>query len=68
MKRGKKDFGKTLEDIMLQIFEEWIEQAPAVGIWLGQHLGKYPEGVKALVDWWEEWSMSLIRLLHQNLS
>jgi hypothetical protein len=38
--------------------EEWIEQAPAVGIWLGQYLGKYPKGVKALTDWWDEWNMS----------
>lgn len=58
-KNKKKDgFWKDVKAYNAATLEEWIEQAPAVGIWLGQLLGKYPEGVKALVDWWDEWNKS----------
>lgn len=56
--KRKEGFWKDVRGYNAATLEEWIEQAPAVGIWLGQHLGKYPKGVKALVDWWDEWSMS----------
>jgi hypothetical protein len=36
--------------------EEWLTQAPAVGEWLAKHIGKYPENVLSLADWWNEWS------------
>ncbi len=36
--------------------EEWLEQAPAVGAWLARHIGKYPENIMSLDDWWDEWS------------
>ncbi|AXV37991.1 MAG: hypothetical protein CIT01_07155 [Methanobacterium sp. BRmetb2] len=51
-------FWKDVKAYNAATLEEWIEQAPAVGIWLGQLIGKYPEGVKALVDWWDEWNKS----------
>lgn len=34
----------------------WIEQAPAVGLWLATRLGKRPDGVRELDNLWEEWS------------
>lgn len=34
----------------------WIEQTPAVGLWLATHLGNRPGGVRELDDVWEEWS------------
>ncbi len=36
--------------------EEWLEQAPAVGAWLAKLIGKYPENITSLEDWWNEWS------------
>ena len=55
--KKEEKFWKDVRGYNAAVLEEWIEQAPAVGIWLGQHLGKYPKGVKALVDWWNEWNM-----------
>ncbi|MDR5815078.1 helix-turn-helix domain-containing protein [Caballeronia sp. LZ033] len=34
----------------------WIEQAPAVGLWLATRLGKRPDGTRELEGFWEEWS------------
>ena len=36
----------------------WIEQAPAVGLWLATRLGKRPPGVRELDNLWEEWSLA----------
>lgn len=36
----------------------WIEQTPAVGLWLATRLGKRPEGVRELDNLWEEWSLA----------
>jgi transcriptional regulator with XRE-family HTH domain len=36
----------------------WIEQTPAVGLWLATRLGKRPEGVLELDEVWEEWSLA----------
>jgi transcriptional regulator with XRE-family HTH domain len=34
----------------------WIEQAPAVGLWLAVRLGKRPLGTRELDEMWVEWS------------
>lgn len=34
----------------------WIEQAPAVGLWLATRLGKRPPGTRELDEVWQEWS------------
>jgi hypothetical protein len=34
----------------------WIEQTPAVGLWLANRLNKRPEGTRELDAMWEEWS------------
>lgn len=34
----------------------WIEQTPAVGLWLATRLGKRPPGTRELDEVWEEWS------------
>jgi transcriptional regulator with XRE-family HTH domain len=34
----------------------WIEQTPAVGLWLARRLGKRPPGSRELDEVWEEWS------------
>ncbi|AQW30754.1 helix-turn-helix transcriptional regulator [Ralstonia syzygii subsp. celebesensis] len=36
----------------------WIEQTPAVGLWLAARLGKRPDGIRELDDFWEEWSLA----------
>jgi transcriptional regulator with XRE-family HTH domain len=34
----------------------WIEQTPAVGLWLATRLDKRPPGIRELDEVWEEWS------------
>src|SRR5690606_21112935 len=34
----------------------WIEQAPAVGLWLATRLKKRPPDTQSLDEVWEEWS------------
>lgn len=36
----------------------WIEQTPAVGLWLATRLGKRPAGTRELDEVWEEWSLA----------
>lgn len=36
----------------------WLEQAPAVGLWLATRLGKRPEGTRELHEIWKEWSLA----------
>jgi transcriptional regulator with XRE-family HTH domain len=36
----------------------WIEQAPAVGLWLATRLEKRPAGTRELEDVWNEWSLA----------
>jgi DNA-binding XRE family transcriptional regulator len=36
----------------------WIEQTPAVGLWLATRLGKRPPGTRELDEVWEEWSLA----------
>jgi hypothetical protein len=36
----------------------WIEQTPAVGLWLATRLGKRPAGTRQLEEIWEEWSLA----------
>lgn len=36
----------------------WIEQTPAVGLWLATRLGKRPPGTRELDEVWKEWSLA----------
>lgn len=36
----------------------WLEQTPAIGLWLATRLKKRPEGALQLEDVWEEWSLA----------
>ncbi|MDZ4319731.1 MAG: hypothetical protein U1A07_12990, partial [Phenylobacterium sp.] len=36
----------------------WIEQTPAVGLWLATRLDKRPKGTRELDEVWEEWSLA----------
>lgn len=36
----------------------WIEQTPAVGLWLATRLDKRPPGTRELDEVWEEWSLA----------
>ncbi|WP_420561974.1 XRE family transcriptional regulator [Tepidicaulis sp.] len=36
----------------------WIEQTPAVGLWLANRLDKRPIGTRELDEIWEEWSLA----------
>jgi hypothetical protein len=54
--KKKEKFWRDVRVYDARDLEEWLEQAPAVGAWLARHIGKYPENVLSLEDWWEEWS------------
>ncbi len=54
-KKNEK-FWKDVRVYDARDLEEWLEQAPAVGAWLARYIGKYPENVQSLEDWWNEWS------------
>lgn len=45
----------------------WIEQTPAVGLWLAARLGKRPPGTRELEDVWNEWSLATQRPLTADL-
>ena len=45
----------------------WIEQTPAVGLWLATRLEKRPAGTRQLEDVWEEWSLATQWPLTQDL-
>lgn len=36
----------------------WIEQTPAVGLWLASRLNKRPVGIREIEDIWDEWSLA----------
>jgi transcriptional regulator with XRE-family HTH domain len=36
----------------------WIEQTPAVGLWLATRLDKRPPGTRELDELWQEWSLA----------
>ena len=36
----------------------WIEQTPAVGLWLAVRLNKRPDGTRELDEVWKEWSLA----------
>lgn len=54
-KKNEK-FWKDVKVYDARDLEEWLEQAPAVAAWLARHIGKYPQNVQSLEDWWNEWS------------
>ena len=37
--------------------EQWIEQAPAVGVWFATLVGKRPAGVESLEEYWRNFSL-----------
>ena len=45
----------------------WIEQTPAVGLWLAKRLGKRPDGTRELDEVWEEWSLATQPPLTEDL-
>lgn len=45
----------------------WIEQTPAVGLWLATRLNKRPTGVRELINVWEEWSLPTDHPLSEEL-
>lgn len=45
----------------------WIEQTPAVGLWLATRLDKRPPGTRELEEVWEEWSLATQWPLTENL-
>lgn len=45
----------------------WIEQAPAVGLWLASRLNKRPAGIRDLEGVWEEWSLATQWPLSEDL-
>ncbi|NMB98961.1 MAG: hypothetical protein GYA35_01640, partial [Thermoanaerobaculaceae bacterium] len=55
--KGKKEenFWKDVRVYDARDLEGWLEQAPAVGAWLAKYIGKYPENILSLEDWWNEW-------------
>jgi transcriptional regulator with XRE-family HTH domain len=45
----------------------WLEQTPAVGLWLAVRLGKRPPGTRGLEEVWEEWSLATQQPLTEDL-
>ncbi len=45
----------------------WIEQTPAVGLWLATRLDKRPPGTRELEEVWEEWSRATQWPLSEDL-
>lgn len=45
----------------------WIEQHPAVGLWIAARLNKRPSGTQELEDVWDEWSLATERRLTEDL-
>lgn len=56
IERKNENFWKDVRVYDAKDLEEWLEQATAVGVWLARHIGKYPENILSLEDWWNEWS------------
>ncbi len=54
--KKNENYWKDVKVYDARDLEQWLEQAPAVGAWLAKHIGKYPENVISLEDWWNEWS------------
>ena len=50
---GEKSEAYDADDLV-----HWIEQTPAVGLWLATRLGKRPAGTRELEEVWEEWSLA----------
>lgn len=54
--KKQEGFWKDVRVYDADNLEDWISQAPTVGLWLGQNiLGKYPAGIISLIDWFNEW-------------
>ena len=45
----------------------WIEQHPAVGLWIAARLDKRPPGTRELDEVWEEWSLATTWRLTEDL-
>jgi transcriptional regulator with XRE-family HTH domain len=45
----------------------WIEQHPAVGLWIAARLNKRPPGARELEEAWEEWSLATEWRLTEDL-
>lgn len=45
----------------------WIEQTPAVGLWLATRLDKRPDGIRELDEMWQEWSLATQWSLNEDL-
>lgn len=45
----------------------WIEQHPAVGLWIAARLNKRPPGARELEEVWEEWSLATEWRLTEDL-
>jgi hypothetical protein len=54
--KKKENFWRDVRVYDARDLEDWIKQTPAVGVWLARLIGKYPENVLSLEDWWNEWS------------
>lgn len=45
----------------------WIELYPSVGYWLASQLGKLPQGIQPVSDFWHEWRMGANLPLNQEI-
>jgi transcriptional regulator with XRE-family HTH domain len=39
-------------------FEQWLELAPSTSTWFARYVGKHPQGVRCLEDFWREFSIA----------
>lgn len=48
--------------------EEWIQLCPNAGLWLANHIGKFPpSGIESLIDFWDRWSFNPVHILPPKL-
>lgn len=47
---------KDVQALNADDLEAWLDQTQPVAAWLARQMGKVPQGVMALDDFWEEWS------------
>lgn len=54
--RRDEDRWRQVEAYDVDDLESWLEQAPAVHVWLSIRLGEQPVGVRDLETFWADWS------------
>jgi hypothetical protein len=66
-KLPERDRWREVRVVDANILVQWLEQRPAVALWLGRLLGKAPEGAESLEERHERWLAATSRPLGRGL-